>query len=488
MKIKNFFVFLLCFVTFVVNAQNIKDVLLSEKTNSDIESYSVLPNVQTAMSNPDYLVTAGDVYSLNFAAGTTPVSYKIAVDSSYKIRVANLAVLDGKGKTFVALKNEIENIVAKNYPMSGVQFVLTSPATFKVMITGEVVSTVEKDAWALTRVSEVLQDVYTDYSSTRHISIKSLNGVVKNYDLFKAMRYGDVANNPYLRPGDVITVKKVDRRVVLDGNVKRPDTYELLPGENLYELITNYGNGITHYADLSRIQVLKPTKDNQYVYLNAKDLSDSVIQDFVLDEFDEVYIESKNTTRPAVVVEGAIVLDQEAEFIGSNRLVLQFNFGENYAFFVRRIKKFLSPVSDIENAYITRKNEYIPIDLSKALFDSNYYDELTLEPNDILTIPVKQAYVTVVGAVATPGRYPYVPNRKADYYIGLAGGFDETKNKTSSIKIYNIDGEKVRDDEIIYPEYTINAKTNNFLFQFNQYAPVVTTILSITTTLIALIL
>ena len=110
MKIKNFFVFLLCFVTFVVNAQNIKDVLLSEKTNSDIESYSVLPNVQTAMSNPDYLVTAGDVYSLNFAAGTTPVSYKIAVDSSYKIRVANLAVLDGKGKTFVALKNEIENI------------------------------------------------------------------------------------------------------------------------------------------------------------------------------------------------------------------------------------------------------------------------------------------------------------------------------------------------------------------------------------------
>ena len=34
--------------------------------------------------------------------------------------------------------------------MGGVQFVLTSPATFTVTITGEVNSTTEKNAWALT--------------------------------------------------------------------------------------------------------------------------------------------------------------------------------------------------------------------------------------------------------------------------------------------------------------------------------------------------
>ena len=59
----------------------------SEKISSQ---FDFIGNVQMAMSNPNYMVTAGDVYNLSFAAGTTPVTYPISVDSSYKIRVANL--------------------------------------------------------------------------------------------------------------------------------------------------------------------------------------------------------------------------------------------------------------------------------------------------------------------------------------------------------------------------------------------------------------
>ena len=37
-------------------------------------------SVQMAMSNTDYMVTAGDIYSLTYAANGIPVSYTIPVD------------------------------------------------------------------------------------------------------------------------------------------------------------------------------------------------------------------------------------------------------------------------------------------------------------------------------------------------------------------------------------------------------------------------
>ena len=99
-----------------------------------LNDLSSAANVQVAMSNPDYLVTAGDIYTLGYAAGSSAVKYTILVDSSYKIRVSNLSVIDASGKTYLELKKQVEDIVSKNYPMSGVQFVLTTPSSFKVTV------------------------------------------------------------------------------------------------------------------------------------------------------------------------------------------------------------------------------------------------------------------------------------------------------------------------------------------------------------------
>ena len=248
----------------------------SEKISSQ---FDFIGNVQMAMSNPNYMVTAGDVYNLSFAAGTTPVTYPISVDSSYKIRVANLAIIDASGKTYLELKRQVEDIVIKNYPMSGVQFVLVSPAIFKVVIKGEVKKTIERQAWALTRLSSVVLDDLTEYSSIRKISITSSNGKTKEYDLFKSIRYGEMKEDPYLRPGDVITVNRADRKVVLQGSVERPEEYELLDNENLKELIEIYGNGLDLQADSSRIEVVRfsdgTEKSGKRFYLSNTDIENN---------------------------------------------------------------------------------------------------------------------------------------------------------------------------------------------------------------------
>lgn len=126
---KRIFVFVIlisCISGIFAQINAIKDKSVFSKANlssvnKNIESEEVIvkdtfiPNAQMAMSSPDYLVTAGDVYTLAFAMGTTPVSYTMTVDSSYKIRVANLGIVNAKGLSFLQLKSQVEAIVSKNY-------------------------------------------------------------------------------------------------------------------------------------------------------------------------------------------------------------------------------------------------------------------------------------------------------------------------------------------------------------------------------------
>lgn len=437
---------------------------------------------QTAMANPDYKVTAGDIYSLNYAAGTTAVSYKIIVDSTYKIRVSNLAVLDVSDMTFVTLKKQVEDIVTKNYPLSGVQFVLTVPAVFNVVVLGEVKETTEVAAWSLTRLSEILEPLLTKYSSIRNVTITSNTGKQQTYDLFQAVRFGTMVQDPYLRPGDVVTVNRADRKVSILGAVERPGIYELLENENLQELINYYGNGLEIQADSSRIELTRITEiqnnSGEKIYLSEKDINNN----YQLQAFDTVYIPSFAVLKPVVFVEGAVSTDAGTVLEASTRLSIQFNYGENYSFFIKNNENWFTSTSDIENAYVLRGSEIIPLDISRILYDSSYYSEIKIEPNDILRIPFKQYFVSVTGSVFAPGRYPYIPDRTYDYYIGLAGGIIRSQNSGNAVTILDMDGKELSKNDIITPECIINAKTNSFTYYFNQYAPVVTTFLSLIVT------
>lgn len=480
-----------CFSVNVIAQADIQN-LMEESVDKDV-ILSVSTNVQEAMSNPEYLVTPGDVYSLSYAAGTVPVSYTIFVDSSYKIRVANLAKVDVKGKTFINLKKEVEDIVSKNYPMSGVQFVLMTPATFTVNITGEVESTVEKKAWALTRVSSILGNVRTAYSSSRYVTIKRADGTVKKCDLFLATRFGDFSQNPYLRPGDVIEIPREGKTVSISGAVERPGTYELKPEENLVDLINYYGNGLTPFSDLSRIEVGKvSTNENvngEKIYLNVESLENPKIAEYVLEKYDSVFINSYSNIMPVVFVEGAILSQNQGEtgtqLSSSDKMSVQFHPGENYAFFIRRIRDVFTSVSDFESAYIIRKDQIIPINLNEILYDATYYSDLYLEEDDVLNIPFKQFFVSVSGAVLNPGKYPYIPDRDYMYYVNLAGGFDPDRNAREKVSIVDMHGEKKSTEDAILPEFTIEAENNSFTYYFNKYAPVITTVLSLITTFIS---
>lgn len=566
-------------------------------------------NLMLARSSADYRVTPGDVYTLAYAAGSTPVSYIITVDASYRIRVSNLGIINGANKTFMQLKNEVEATVARNYPLSGVQLVLTQPAVFRVYLTGEVYTAGEVSAWGLSRLSSfvnttVLPSVrtpsqhaaapvqqttspsptsgITPYASIRDITIKSADGRTTVYDLFTAQRSADLTQDPYLRPGDVITfnrikrvvtvtgaverpgryqlldgeqlqallthygngltpladhtrstltryvgsaeisgdvtvltaaelasdyplqdmdtvtipaistfrpaasVNRLERSISISGAVRRPGTYELLPGENLRELIEVYADGFTAIADSTRMELVRLTHSadiaGDKVFLSATDVAGN----YQLEHYDAVVVPSIVQLQSVMFVEGAIGIDVSAELTTTNRVVIQYAAGETYASLVRNHIDWFTAVSDTENAYIVRAGERIGMNLNPLLYDAGYRGEVLVEENDVLVVPFRQYFVTVAGAVTNPGRYPYIPDRDWEYYVGLAGGFIADRNMFETVVIRDKSGKRQLKTSVIEPETMITANSNHFLFFMNQWAPVITTVLTIITSAITI--
>jgi protein involved in polysaccharide export with SLBB domain len=461
-----------------------------QDNNNNRQTITLTSNAQLALSTADYRVTSGDVYTLAYMAAGQKVEYSVAVDSTYRIRVSNLGVIDASGKTYGQLKTQVETIVSNNYPLSGVQFVLTQPAVFVVTVRGEVKEAAEVSAGALSRLSSVLGDRLTAYSSIRDIEVLSAGGQSRVFDLYQARRTGDLMQDPYLRPGDAVIVKRAARQVTLSGAVERPGTYQLLEGENLKELIETYGSGFTVRADRTRVDLLRvvgsgaPSGDK--IFLSEDDFAGN----YELADQDGVTVPERTALRPVIFVEGAVGTGAEANPAAAtraaDRLVVPFNPGENYAALIRRNQSWFSAVSDTKNAYIIRGDEHIAINLNPMLYDSSYRSEIEIAENDTLIIPFRQYFVTVAGAVMAPGRYPYIPDREWDYYIALAGGFRPGQNAFQAVSIRDMTGKRMKKSDVITPETIITAQTNDGLYYFNQYAPVFMTTLSIITTYLTL--
>lgn len=354
-------------------------------------------NAQSAMSSKDYIVTAGDTYSLSFYSNGTSVSYTITVDPTYKIRVVNLGIINCSGLTFIQLKQDIEKLVMKNYPLSVVSFVMLQPSSFKVVVSGEVATVRELRAWSLNRLSDMISAAgLTEFASTRNIKVKSSNGKVKTCDLFKANRQGDFSQDPYLRPGDTIEFSRFERKVSISGAVERPGTYELLKGENLSDLVKFYGNGLLVTADPARIQLLRMQltgdKLTKISLLSEKAISDN----FELKDSDSIYIPTTAAYRPYIEITGIIgngetdVNDPERYSI--RRRKIYFYQDENYSTLIRRISEYFTVFSDLKKTYITRNGQQILIEADRIMDDPSFVSQYFVEKGDEIIVPYRPLF------------------------------------------------------------------------------------------------
>lgn len=473
----------------MVSQYNQMDVVSSATSKGD---------VILAITNTEYPVTPGDIYILRYFISTGEILEYLHVSAEYKIDIPNVGSVDCSGKRFLDFKKEIKSTINNTYPYSSPQLEIYDIGHFQIGITGEVRESRFVDAWGLTRLSEIIDSEKTDFSSYRDIEIVSRNGLKRKYDLFKATRFGDFSQDPTLLPGDQIRVSKSKKIISVNGLVYKPGNYQVLEGECLADLINNYADGFHDNADRQKIYLRR---------INSTDVNavgESIIvkwenaANIVLENMDRVEILSRQEQLPIVYFEGAVspnaTIDPNAnesnddlkEISVSQKITEPFYPGVTLGEFVRNHKHNFLQVSDLGNAYLLRDGKHIPIDITKYLYHAGAADKIKLIDQDTIIVPFFQYYVTVSGAVSSPGRFPYIPDRSWRYYVNLAGGINPLQNKNEKIIVYSKDDIILNSDEFITPETKIEVPANSSLYHFNQYSPIIITTLSIISTSISL--
>jgi protein involved in polysaccharide export with SLBB domain len=265
------------------------------------------PRLMLALSTADYPATPGDVYNLSYYAGITgngaqAVSMPLVLDAGYQLKVQNMGIVNARNKTYLQVRQEVEGMVSRNYPMSGPILTLARMGSFTVLVTGETGNAGTRSVDGLTRVSALLTSL-TGKASIRFIRVTHANGTTRTCDLFAAARHGDLSQNPYVAPGDRIVIPPAGRIVRLQGEVHRPGIYELLEAEQLAELIEKYGDGFTLDAAPEKITLVRAGKDTT-APRELRYLSWEQDQGTELADGDQVVIANRNANRRAVFFGG----------------------------------------------------------------------------------------------------------------------------------------------------------------------------------------
>lgn len=434
-----------------------------EQLGINIETINIDPEVQLAraLSNSSYPVTPGDIYAITFKESDELISYKIQVNGDYSFDIPRFDSIDTKGYTLSALKKHVENLIQQYYAFSNPRFSLYSTGNFTVTVKGEVASTVEVPVWGLSRLSDVVETA-TKYADSRCIRVESEDGTVKNYDLFAALKLGDLAQNPLLKSGDVITLQKAKRIVTLSGDVYKPGVYQLLDSDNLNTVLNTYAGGLLSSADKDKIIISRFSDDNKYkqILINEKN-------DIKLKNEDIINVPQYRRVYNSLTVIGAISStdnsnnNQKTNIIGmsSGKLIYYFAEGEKLSNLVEKISSRFNSSSDLVNSYILRGNKRINVNL-QLLLNGDLSQDQIIKPSDTLLIPFDQKFVNVQGAVDRGSSYAYAPDKTVEYYIALAGGVTEYAN--GSIKVYDKDGNLLNNDSFVPSESTIKVEKSDF--------------------------
>ena len=90
--------------------------------------------------------------------------------------------------------------------------------------------------------------------------------------------------------------------------------------------------------------------------------------------------------------------------------------------------------ADLEESYLMREGKKLPVNFTKLVTKGDVSHDVPLKPNDIIFIPDNfEKRIRVVGAVKTPGIFPYSQGMTALDAVLSAGGFTEYASQNSVV-------------------------------------------------------
>lgn len=221
------------------------------------QSLEVFRTTDGAQAPETYVLGDGDEIRITiFGASQTDIQQKIALDGS--IQPTGVSKIFLKGLTLAQAREVIQDRLSSSYTFRSDQFAVTivTARTIMVNVFGEAKITGGFTISALNSALNALSAAGgpTEIGSVR--SIQLIRGDTrKNIDIYAFMNDPATQYKFDLQNNDIIFVPVVKLLVSIEGAVKRPMTYEMLPNETLTDLIRYSGDvNMNVFPDFVQIQ------------------------------------------------------------------------------------------------------------------------------------------------------------------------------------------------------------------------------------------
>ena len=245
------------------------------------------------------------------------------------------------------------------------------------------------DERVLNEVKNLLEEINWDYAVIERPNFKEVRTDLLPFNLARAVRDRNPADNLELQPGDVVTIfgikdvpvplEKRSRYVNVAGEVKVPGIYQVQPGETLAQLIERAG-GLTTQAYPFGAQFTRESNRRQ----QQANLEQAIRR-----------MESELTAQVAGLAQNTTDSEKGSAqaLIGSQRALIE------------RLKQL-------------RASGRIALEMDAA---RPAFPDIVLEDGDVLTIPNKPSFVSVFGSVLAETSFIWRPGTTVRDFLQRAG-------------------------------------------------------------------
>jgi polysaccharide export outer membrane protein len=410
---------------------------------------------------PNYVIGPNDELKIDIS-GFAYQHYDVKVTPEGTIRLESLSPINVSGLTIEQAKVKITNILKVLFGglRSGgltLDLTLGNVRSIQVNILGEITN---PGTYTLSAFATALNALYlsggpTVNGSMRTIKILRNNMELASIDLYQFLTTGKLSNQQLLQDQDVIFVPVAEKKIELEGEIKREMVFELTASESLSDAI-DYAGGFTEQAYKKNLIVTRYT-DTEKKIINTEGLE---LSNFLLKNGDHVTV-------------GAVLerFENKVEILGAvfRPEAYALNDSMNSLKALIKIADGLREDAFLDRALLIREREnldpeIISINL-KDLFSGKIKD-IILWKNDKLIIKSitelrELRTVEIVGSINNPGSFDYADGLKVKDLILMAGGFKEgatTRRMEIARRLFN---DESSDETVQVLLFETNKNLNN---------------------------
>jgi len=399
------------------------------------------PNVGGA-ADANYRFGPGDRLVL-FLTGDVEKSTQLTVTRDGFVVIPSVGQVNVAGLTRTQLEDALYTRLGKVYsgvrrgPGATTRFYIdvASMGANQIFVNGDVR---QPGSYRMSRAGTVMNALYlaggpTENGSMRAVQVKRNGELVATLDVYDYALNGDAAHDVRLESNDVVFVPPRGPQVRIAGAILRPATYEIKPGQTVSEAVRLAG-GFTETADRRRVFIERVVPPEQRTTAGT----DRRVVDVPSDLFDSAPVRGGDVIR---VVEISKRLATRIDVKGNvwTPGMVEFSPGMHLSDALRRAGG-LKPDSYLGQVLVARlRPDSTRQMLHTSLTDTTgkATDDLTLADGDEITVfstttfrPTR--FITIAGAVRSPGQIPYRDGMTLRDAVLLADGLQEGASLTDA--------------------------------------------------------